>query len=634
MDKKRLARLVAQAITAVAVLLALRGSASADYVARHGLTPAEYQSTFTTLTGQGYRLRTVSGYVDGGGERYAALFERASGPAWVARNGLSPADYQTAFDTLGRQGYRLIWVSAHEVGGQLHYEGIWEQRGGPPLEARHGMSAAQYQQTFNDLTHQGYRLLHVSGYTSGGNATYAAIFEKSAGPVWVARNGLTAAQYQAAFDGYTRQGYRLKEVSGYHVGSDDQYAAIWEQTSGPVTMARNGIPTTWYQNVFDNYHYQGYEPVFITAFTSGNGARVNGIWDNSNYSGADLGVVQSQMAAYMTANNVPGAAVAITKDGRLVYAAGFGYANTEQGVEAAPTNMWRIASVSKNITTTGIMKLVEAGRLHLTDKVFGPGGILAAEFPTPPSNTRINEITVQHLLWHVSGLSNSGGDPMFMNLQMDHAQLISWMLNDPAHRDMRNPMTRFEYLNFGYCLLGRIIERVTGQSYEQWIRANVLAPAGVTEMAIGRNSQSAPLPREVTYYPESAAYSLNVTRFDSHGGWVASPIDLVRYVVRVDGLATKPDIISAQSHTTMLIDSHVPDSNGNDPNYGFGWGLPQWHNGAIDGSIAFLKVMPGGYTYAVICNSRPANDSDAFTLSGVVENIIGHVSHWPAYDLF
>ena len=623
-----------QLVVALVGLFALGGTAEAQYQARNGLSPAQYQATFNSLAAQGYRLKTVSGYVDNGAEQYAGLWQKAAGPAWQARNGLTAADYQTTFNTLTAQGYRMTWVSAHEVSGVLRYEAIFEQKGGPAWQARNGLTAAQYQQTFNDLTHQGYRLLHVSGASSGGQPVFAAIFEQSPGPLWYSYTGMTAAQYQAQFNTLNAQGYRVVDVSGYNIGGTDYYAAIWQQGGGAPRMVRNGIPQAWYQNVFDNYYYQGYQPVLVTAFTSGNQARLNGIWDNGAFSGANLDLFQSQMSAYMSANGVPGAALAVTKDGRLVYAAGFGHANTSTGEEAGPTSMFRIASVSKNITTAGIMKLIEAGKLHLTDKVFGPGGVLAAEFPTPASNQKINQITIKHLLEHVSGLSNAGGDPMFMNLSMNHQQLISWMLNDPAHKMTRDANTQFEYLNFGFCLLGRVIETVTGQPYDQWTKANVLAPTGVTEMAIGQNSAAAALRREVAYYPPGPSYSLNVTRFDSHGGWVASPIDLVRYVVRVDGLATKPDILSQWSHTTMLTDSGIPDVNGHDPNYGFGWGLPQWHNGSIDGSIAFLQVLSGGYTYSVVCNTRPANDADAFNLSNVVQKIIAGVSAWPTYDLF
>src|SRR5207302_2732920 len=248
------------------------------------------------------------------------------------------------------------------------------------------------------------------------------------GPAWVARHDLNAAQYQKAFDDFHNQGYRLKVVSGYNMGGADYYAALWEKTGSGVWYSRNGVPDAWYQNVFDNFYYQGYRPAFITAFTSGGAGKLNGVWDNSNFSWKDLDFIASQMKAYMSANQAPGAAIAITKDGRLVYAAGFGYANQETGEEAGPTNLFRIASVSKPFTSLAVMKLIEAGKLKLTDKGFGPNSILGPLYATPAGNQKINEITVKYLLEHVSGLSNTNGDPMFMNLSMNHQQLINWVL--------------------------------------------------------------------------------------------------------------------------------------------------------------------------------------------------------------
>jgi CubicO group peptidase (beta-lactamase class C family) len=611
-----------------------------QWQARHNLTPAEYQSTFNDLFKQGYRLKCVSGYVSGGSERYAGLWVKESGPEWQARHGLSAGDYQKAFDDFFKQGYRLTWVTGYESGGAMKFAAIWEKKSGPAWEARHNLSAAEYQKAFDDFYKQGYRLLHVSGYAAGGSPRFAAIWEKSGGPAWQARHNLSAAEYQKAFDDFNKQGYRLKDVSGYNVSGTDYYTGIWEKTGGPWWWSRNGTPDAWYQNVFDNFYYQGYQPVLISAFTSGGAGKLNSIWDNSNFSGNDLEFISSQMKTYMDANQVPGAALAITKDGRLVYATGFGYANKETREEAGPTNLFRIASVSKPITSTTILRLIEANKLHLNDTVFGPGGILASEFPTSPANTKFNGITVKYLLQHVSGISNmemvngvpKSHDPMFENLSLDHKQLISSVINDP-NRVTVAPGTRFEYLNFGFCVLGRVIEKVTGQPYDQYVKQAVLGPIGITDMAIAANTEAAHKPREVKYYP-SDAYTLNVTRFDSHGGWVASPIDLTRFAVRVDGLPTKPDIFSATSYTEAITDSGIKDAANKDPNYGFGWGLPQWHNGDIVGTIAYLEVLPNGYTYAVVANTRPPNDMGAFALSGVVKKIVSTVSKWPAYDLF
>jgi CubicO group peptidase (beta-lactamase class C family) len=614
----------------ILLLLAASAAVAQPYVAQHNLTPAQFQQSFNQLSSQGYRLKSISGYVSSG-ERYAALWVKENGPQWMARNGQTQAQMQQQMGTLNAQGYHAVWLSAHAVGNQLYFEGIWEKR--PPTEAFLDLNEAALQQSINQHRQQGMRVIHLSGYSAGGAAHYAVIFDHSSGPEWQVRHNLDSQQFQQAFNNLVAQGFRLVEISGYDAGGD-RYAALFEKTGGPAWFARNGVSDAWYQNVFDNLHYSGGQPLFVSAFSSGNAGKLNVIWQNTNFSAADLNYIAQQMQSYLSAQHAPGAAIAITKDGRLVYASGFGYANQETGEEAGANSLFRIASVSKPFTSVAIMKLIEAGRLHLTDHVFGPGGILAAEYPTPAGNQKINQITIKYLLEHVSGLSNSNGDPMFMNTGMNHHQLITWMLNDPGHRMSRDANTQFEYLNFGFCLLGRVIEKVTGQSYEQYVRQAVLQPSGIADMTIGGNSEAARKPREVKYYPADA-YTLNVTRFDSHGGWIASPIDLQRFLVRVDGLPSKPDIITAASHTLMTTDSHVKDDKGNDPNYAFGWGVsPQWHNGAMEGTVSYLAVLPNGYTVAAVVNTRPANDGFAGNLSNTMQRIVQHITTWPNYDLF
>lgn len=99
--------------------------------------------------------------------------------------------------------------------GQDRYAAIWVKSGGPAWQARHGLTSAQYQATFDKLVGEGYRLVDVSGYDVNGQNRYAAIWEKSGGSAWQARHGLTSAQYQATFDKLVGEGYRLVDVSGY-----------------------------------------------------------------------------------------------------------------------------------------------------------------------------------------------------------------------------------------------------------------------------------------------------------------------------------------------------------------------------------------------------------------------------------
>ena len=147
----------------------------------------------------------------------------------MARHGLTADQYQAAFNEFTGQGYALDWVSGYLGNGQDLYAAIWRKDPGiPAWQARHGLTADQYQAFFNEVTAQGYKPVVVCGYSDGAQARYAAIFRRIAGaPEWQARHGLTAADYQATFDQLVAQGYRLGLVSGYSLASQDRFAAIW-----------------------------------------------------------------------------------------------------------------------------------------------------------------------------------------------------------------------------------------------------------------------------------------------------------------------------------------------------------------------------------------------------------------------
>ncbi|MER5201398.1 hypothetical protein ACWD3J_38770 [Streptomyces sp. NPDC002755] len=99
-----------------------------------------------------YRLVDISGYGSDGQDRYAAIWEKASGPAWQARHGLTTEAYQRAFDELGGQGYRLVDISGYGSDGQDRYAAIWEQMPGGLWEARTGIPADAFQRVFDQLS--------------------------------------------------------------------------------------------------------------------------------------------------------------------------------------------------------------------------------------------------------------------------------------------------------------------------------------------------------------------------------------------------------------------------------------------------------------------------------------------------
>ncbi len=568
---------------------------AASWVARHGLTSAQYQNVFTNLTGRGYRLIAVSGYDSGGRARYAALWIKKSGPRWVAHHGLTPQQYQAKFDSLAERGYRLVFVNGYAIRNKARYAAIWEQKKGPAWAARHGLTAKQYQNVVDAMVRDGFALTHVSAFSINGSPRFAAIFEKG-GPRWVARHGLSAADYQSAFDKFVKQGYRLKVVSGYRDGNKDRYAAIWVKSRGPKWLARHGIPSAHYQQVFDNYRYQNWQPTYIEAFNATRGIRFNGIWINSKFAQKDLDLIHSKIRAYMKEHDVPALSLAISRNKKLLYAAAFGFADKQKGDPASPMSRFRIASVSKPITRVTIATL---SNTSLNDKVFGPNSILGGQYATPANNKKIEDITVGELVQHKSGFVNVNkdgkkSDPMFAYTGTTHNGLIKWTLkNYPLGFD---PGTKGKYSNFGYCLLGRVIEAKSGKSYEDYTRQKVLIPAGADKIVIGGDEKADRKPNEVVYYGSGAYSSVKPQRFDSHGGWIATPIDLLRFMW----------------HQTVLPTSYN-------------------HNGAMSGTKAVLRRRGDGFAYAAVSNT---GDGSTKTIDKILGEIVDGVSTWPDVNLF
>jgi CubicO group peptidase (beta-lactamase class C family) len=650
-------RLIALSIAALTLLLcspAAQAQTDAPWVARHGLTPASYQAEFDRWVGQGYRLTSVSGYEEGAGVRYAAIWERTSGPAWQARHGLTADQYQQTVDALNAQGYRPVQVDGYAVGASVRYAAIFQQDA-TPWVARHGLTAAQYQAEFDRWVGQGYRLTSVSGYSSNGQARYAAIWQRRGGPAWQARHGLTAAQYQQTFDQLNAQGYHPVVVSGYQVGGVDRYAAIFEAGASPPWVARHSISASEYQMTVDDLRAQGYRPLLVNAHRGPNGTRFATVWRNLRFSGDDLGRIDTAVKQAMAASNTVGLSLAIARRGRLVFAKAYGRADRATNAPLHVDHRLRLASVSKPMTSIEIMRLVEQGRLRLGDRVFGKGSLLGETYGAESAyaDPRVKSITVQNLLEHTGGGWDNDGtdgtaDPMFIQTGLNQAQLIAWVLKNVKLE--YNPGTTYQYSNFGYSVLGRVIERVTGRTYSQTMRSDVFAPAGATSFAIGGDTQAQRLAREPVYYQLGAGagnpYGMKVARMDAHGGWVATPIDVLRVAVRADGFATVPDRLGAGALATMTTPTTALNPDGTPPNYAKGWqinAVPNWwHTGYLTGTSSLLvrtadRYGPSGteeFTWAAATNSNNANRALDVDLDTLMWKIVNGVQAWPAHDLF
>nr|AGU11771.1 Beta-lactamase [uncultured organism] len=187
-----------------------------------------------------------------------------------------------------------------------------------------------------------------------------------------------------------------------------------------------------------------------------------------------LPVLDRMCKEYATAIHAPGLVYGIMVDGQLLTAGGTGYTNLEQKTPATPQSAFRIASMSKSFTAMAILKLRDAGKLRLDDPVSGYiPGFKKQHFPT----TDAPEVTIRHLLTHAAGLpeDNPWGD---RQLAISDAQLLAFINGGLSYSN--DPGITYEYSNLGFVTLGYIIQKVSGQPYQQYINENIFKPLGMT----------------------------------------------------------------------------------------------------------------------------------------------------------
>jgi N-acyl-D-amino-acid deacylase len=349
-----------------------------------------------------------------------------------------------------------------------------------------------------------------------------------------------------------------------------------------------------------------------------------------------------EMQEFMEPRRVPGGALAVVKNRRIVYARGYGWADRDKRIRVEPDSLFRIASISKPLTAVAILQLVEQKRLDLELKAFPYLEIPPALPPGHSADVRLKEITVRQLLQHTGGWDRERSfDPMF------RPRLIAEQVGTPAPaspeavlRYMQTqpldfaPGTRYAYSNFGYCVLGRILEKATGQSYGQYVRQHVLAPLGVTSMRLGATLEGQQAPGEVRYYtrdnssgpsvfPERPGKipwpygGFHLEAMDAHGGWIASALDLARFAAALDDPARcpilKPETIATMYEPPAAPVSRKPDGSLENRYYGCGWMIRPvsggtkanyWHTGSLPGTATLLVRRHDGLSWAVLFNQR------------------------------
>ncbi len=300
--------------------------------------------------------------------------------------------------------------------------------------------------------------------------------------------------------------------------------------------------------------------------------------------------------------NVPGAALAIHRRGRL-YQAASGVLNVDTGVNATPDSVFQIGSITKIFTTSLVMQLVDEGLLDLDTPVraYLPGFRVA---DADVSRT----VTPRHFLSHTSGIE---GD-LFIDTGSGEQSIARLQDMGTMLPNLFDPGARLSYCNFGFAMLGRITEVLTGQSWDTVIRERLFQPLGMTR-ALTRPEETLSYRAAIGHIPDARAPSgqrISPIPWLSHGQKAAGSMpmmtaaDLLKFaVLHIDrgrsGVGER--ILSASSVSQMqkpqfrFRGSFARGLNG----WGLGWMLMRWsgkrvigHDGGTVGQFAFLRVLP------------------------------------------
>jgi N-acyl-D-amino-acid deacylase len=371
-------------------------------------------------------------------------------------------------------------------------------------------------------------------------------------------------------------------------------------------------------------------------------------------SGPGLEPFDAMMLDTLRRYEVPGGALALAKDGRLVLAHGYGMADVEAREPVRPGMLFGVASVSKSITAVTVLKLVDAGKLKLDEPVLKLLGPLEPA-PGKTEDPRWRTITVRMLLHHAGGWeSEKSGDPngfsdrvaqeLHVPLPINRRQLIRYMLGRPLDFD---PGTESHYSNFGFTVLGAVIEQVTGEPYGEYVRRHTLAPMGL---------RHARLPgAEKTYRPDEVhRYAANGKLLpprqsgvgDPAGGWEFSVVELVEFMCAVDGSRGKQFLSEEMMHQMLAPPKPPLKVRPNSSYFGLGWDTvrpgPHGHsyskNGGLPGIRSFFGHTEDGVDWAVLFNgseTRPEGQPDLDTYAARhIQRLIIETKSWPGNDLF
>ncbi|WP_051219926.1 serine hydrolase domain-containing protein [Rheinheimera baltica] len=308
-----------------------------------------------------------------------------------------------------------------------------------------------------------------------------------------------------------------------------------------------------------------------------------------------------QYLARWASTTLPGLAVAVVKDGELVYSKGVGLANLEYGIPITPDTVFEVASISKQFTAFSILLLADEGKLSIDDEV--------TKY-LPELSDLGHKITLRHLLHHTSGLRQQGVMLELAGWQSDDIATQAQALKLLSMQKNLNftPGEMFEYSNSGYFLLAEIVSRVSGQSFAEFTQNRIFKPLGMTNSAFPANYRAVIKNKAYSYRRTTNGFAKSVLLSDMVGstGLTTTVKDLAKWAVNFEQPKVGNLAVIQQMKTPNVF------NNGETINYAFGQVIDKHrgieamgHGGTIAGYRTFLLRMPSEKLSVVVLANMP-----------------------------
>jgi formylglycine-generating enzyme required for sulfatase activity/CubicO group peptidase (beta-lactamase class C family)/tRNA A-37 threonylcarbamoyl transferase component Bud32 len=501
--------------------------------ARDDTGAAGYQETFVGLNKHGYRPIAVTGYRQGDSTPLLSLFVRDGLRDWGAQHDLPSASLPDLTIKYRAARMRPAFVSAYGAADDPRLATVFIPAEGIPWQSYEGQSGDQLHKSFVQLARLGFRPISVTA--AAGKPRFTSVWVHEPTP-WYLLVGRTADELRADAAEKAAKGYRLSALAAY---SEDQlrFVVAWVLDRPPAVPPPTDLPV-------------------------------------SGWAAPGLEEFDRTMLQFMLARGIGAGALAVLNGKRLVLERGYGHSDREAKLPLPANAPFRLASLSKPITRGAINVLVAQGKLGYDTPLLDVLPIVPP--PGRKRDERWKKITIRHLIVHQGGWDDRVTfDPMFRSLEIARSlgkpgpasadDIITFMAGEPLQFD---PGTKTVYSNFGFCLLGRVIEKVSGRPYVDFVREQLAAPVRA-KVELAHSLPGDRNPREPFYWdpgtgrnviqPESTDPvplpdgGFAIEAMEAHGGLLASAADYARLFRRAGPKAGEATYYGSLPGTFTLV---------------------------------------------------------------------------------